>query len=294
MTATFCPRCGAQRVGDLRFCAQCGYDLAGVPQSAVSAPSPASTTSAAGTPVGPTAPAAARDGNSLILIVAGVLVIVGSFLPWISAHSGFGTISRSGIEGGGDGLFTLIAGVGIAAIGASRFFGFAEPSGAVRFFPPLIAGLIVIGLAVIDGIQLGERARSVASEFVIADIGEGLYVVGLGGVLSVLGALTGRPPKAAALVAGWWRVEESEFPGIVAGLPVHLMFESGGLAVRQRTGEPPILTLSRRDPTLVMRAVDNLEVLVTIQGGPTMILSRSTDAMSTSDLVRNWATAKGR
>lgn len=43
------------------------------------------------------------------LTVGGAVVAVGSLLPWISASSGFETVTRSGIEGG-DGLVSIALG----------------------------------------------------------------------------------------------------------------------------------------------------------------------------------------
>jgi integrase len=53
--------------------------------------------------------------------VGGALAVVGSFLPWITATAAFlGTITRSGLDGRGDGMVTLVGGL-VAVLPRQRF-----------------------------------------------------------------------------------------------------------------------------------------------------------------------------
>src|SRR5205823_1570587 len=74
------------------------------PRPATSAPQPATAL-------------AGREG--VVVVLLGALgLAVGSFLPWLTATAPFvGTISRSGLDGGGDGILTLIAGIVVGLLG---------------------------------------------------------------------------------------------------------------------------------------------------------------------------------
>src|SRR5450756_2190506 len=100
---SFCPHCGAQVVPGARFCASCGLDLAAAASGApVMAPQPG-----VAAPLPVARPAGGTNGPALGMIAGGIIVIVGSFLPWLTATAAFvGTINRNGIDGGGDGIFT--------------------------------------------------------------------------------------------------------------------------------------------------------------------------------------------
>jgi hypothetical protein len=55
----------------------------------------------------PPPPGLSRAGAEpwlLVAIGAAVLAVVAAFLPWITAATIFGDVSRSGVDGGGDGV----------------------------------------------------------------------------------------------------------------------------------------------------------------------------------------------
>ncbi len=67
--------------------------------------------------------------RAIIILVAGVLAVVGSFLPWITATAAFvGTISRNGIDGGGDWVITIVLGLVIALMGVAILASPSNPS----------------------------------------------------------------------------------------------------------------------------------------------------------------------
>jgi hypothetical protein len=125
--------------------------------------------------------------RAIAVLISGLLIIVGSFLPWISLSAAFvGTISRSGIEGGGDGIVTAVAG-GILITLAWRLY--TAPKEAR---PPSIVGCL-IGLALLAflfGLEYPDLSARVAKAqeggLAVASIGIGFYVMAAGAVLALL------------------------------------------------------------------------------------------------------------
>ena len=100
----------------------------------------------------------------IIVLIAGALAGLGALLPWIQVTSGFGTVSRSGIDGGGDGIIGL--GLGIAGVIAGLNL-MGKPGGWSWPF------LIGIGIAIVGALNLAnveERADSLSSEFATAGV----------------------------------------------------------------------------------------------------------------------------
>lgn len=279
---SFCPRCGSARVADMRFCAQCGLDLAGLPL--------ATPPTAISLPLASTPERSVRDSNSIVLLAGGALVVLGSFLPWISLNGAFGTISRSGLDGGGDGIITLVLGIGIVVIGATRLLGIAEPSGFVRFWPPLVAGLIAVGLAILDGINVSSKIQGITTQYVSGSTGAGLWVIGVGGVLSALAAMRSRAGSSThvrLISAGWWHIEESDLPTLVVGKSVHLDFDVAALVVSEVIGNP-ITELPFAGQAFRVTLVDSTEIAIGATAGGSAVLRRSTEAIAPEELVRMW------
>jgi hypothetical protein len=193
--AEFCPACRTERVGALRFCRSCGFDFDAAPapsfDSSTPVANPAPAMPAPSTPgLGTTASPKPIVWAGAIIIAGGALAILGSFLPWVTATAAFvGTIGRNGIDGGGDGMFTIIAGI-IAAL-----CGIALLARSGRAIVARVGALIcAAGLGYIFIIDLGnvnERISSIDTDFATASVGAGLYVVGLAAVLLVAGGLFG-------------------------------------------------------------------------------------------------------
>lgn len=116
--------------------------------------------------------------------IGGLIVVAGAFLPWITITAAFvGTITRNGIDGGGDGLIAVGLGAVIALIGLS---GATQNAGRVK--PGLIVfGLIAIGLAVLEGNNVQNKIATLDESLrTLAAIGLGLYTIGIGGALAAL------------------------------------------------------------------------------------------------------------
>ena len=109
----------------------------------------------------------------MLMMVGGALLAIGSFLAWGTA---FG-IGVSGMDAGGDGWFTLIGGLAVAAAGYAAFSGaFALPKWVG--WAGVVAGL---GIALINFFDI------MGTEGV--GIGIGMWVMIAGGALAIYGML---------------------------------------------------------------------------------------------------------
>jgi hypothetical protein len=75
MATSFCPQCGNQRQGSLRFCATCGFDFW---KAASESPLPPVATSATPAQTTMTSPSQGPGRRRLALIAAGVILLVGA------------------------------------------------------------------------------------------------------------------------------------------------------------------------------------------------------------------------
>jgi hypothetical protein len=145
-------------------------------------------------PESPAAPAlgATQSGRpvswpGLVLLGAGVLAVVGSFLPWITATAAFvGTLSRNGLDGGGDGLFTIVLGFVLGLLGIAMLAGSGR-TGAARV-GALLASLGLGYIAIVDIGSVNERIAEIDSS-VVASLGMGLYAIALAAAMGIVGAL---------------------------------------------------------------------------------------------------------
>jgi len=121
--------------------------------------------------------------GSILAIIGGALMAGGSFLPWLSARSGFGTLDITGIEG--DGIISLIAGVLVAIIALDRFD--RPMSRSAR----AVVILASIGAAAVVLVNFQEAQRRISNvnvdtDAIVASVGLGLWVVGLGVALALV------------------------------------------------------------------------------------------------------------
>jgi hypothetical protein len=133
-------------------------------------------------------PVPTRDGNAnagWLVLTGGVLVIVGVFLPWITASGPNGTFSTSGKDAS-EWAFLILG--GFATV---RGFSMARP-GIFRFQlgTPLIGGVILAVLAAMRWTDL-QNALDVARAHAgyTASIGIGFWAVIAGTVLVLLGGV---------------------------------------------------------------------------------------------------------
>jgi hypothetical protein len=113
------------------------------------------------------------------IVAGGALVAVGSILPWVTAVGGFGiSVSRSGIEGG-DGLLTIVLGIGIALLGLTM----ARGEYLSRATVTLIASIVALAVVALDYLDITKRITDASSDGVYGSVGVGLWIVGVGAVI---------------------------------------------------------------------------------------------------------------
>ena len=115
-----------------------------------------------------------------VLLAAGTAMFVGSFLPWAVLRTGFGTLSKNGVEGG-DGIATALAGVILGIIAAVILSG-RRPGRT--WIGVLVLSAMAMVVAAIDMADVSNRAASVDSEFASANIGSGLYLIAISALVA--------------------------------------------------------------------------------------------------------------
>lgn len=148
---------------------------------------------------------------AIAVVVGGILVAVGSLLPWATATTGFGSISIAGTDG--DGKITLVLGAVAALVG---FLSIETTSQGLRV-TAFIAGALAGLAGAMDYSSLDKRLNEASSDAIRASIGPGLYLVLVGAVAIGWGAVSLKPDAAAA----------GEPPGAPAGPPVEVAPGSG-------------------------------------------------------------------
>lgn len=124
------------------------------------------------------------DKGGWWLVAGGGLIALGSFLPWITVSTAFGTISRSGLDGG-DGAVTLVCGTAIGVIGGYIVSGRSLTRGTrIVLWIALVVAAVVWGL---DFVDIRDRVASVDSEFALGGVGSGMWVMAVGGVVALVG-----------------------------------------------------------------------------------------------------------
>jgi hypothetical protein len=134
------------------------------------------------------APVAAPAGVGAAVVVAGIgaaAIVLGSFLTWASVTAPLvGTISKAGTAG--DGVITLVLGLGVALlVGLGR----ASRRRAVWITAIVLAALAGL-IVVVDGVDAAHRFSTLDTTYVTASIGPGIYVVGLGALAAIAGAVS--------------------------------------------------------------------------------------------------------
>lgn len=143
---------------------------------------------------------AATAGVSAVALFAlggGLLITLGSLLPWATATAPFlGTINVSGVDG--DGKITLILGVLILLTGVARFARSSLPG--LLQVSPAVLGLIVGIVAGIDLVNVSSRISDLKAEaqgLATASVGVGLWVTLLGAILAVYAGVAARRESPA-------------------------------------------------------------------------------------------------
>lgn len=141
-----------------------------------------------------------QDGTKAVSITGaamsaggGVLVTLGSFMPWATITAPLiGTVTRSGMDGNSDGHYTIWFGLLILGLGAARF---ARDHLALRI-PIVVLAVLAFLFGAIDLAAVNEKMSGLSNAYAWASTGPGLYVIVLGGVVAAVGAFV-RRGKAA-------------------------------------------------------------------------------------------------
>jgi len=124
---------------------------------------------------------------AVFTVIAGSIIAVGSFTPWITYTNLYWAVSRSGLDMGPDGVVVLMTGLAVLGIGVARLV--ASPHPVIQRLP-ILAGGLMIWLAVLDF-----RAGNTAINFnqypnqILIYLGAGLYMVMVGAIVAIFGAL---------------------------------------------------------------------------------------------------------
>jgi hypothetical protein len=114
-------------------------------------------------------------------VLGGLLIVVGSFLPWLTLDSAFSipTITYNGIERG-DGIITLLLGVITILIGVSQVTTTRLPGMALR---SSIATAVIAGMvAIYDYLDEPRHETEVA-----VSARSGIWILILGAILAIVG-----------------------------------------------------------------------------------------------------------
>lgn len=118
---------------------------------------------------------------AILTIVAGGLMAVGSFLPWISARTGLGTVNALGTDG--DGVVTLVIGI-VVALTALVYLDRSVPQGIrVSLILGGLIGLYVVGA---DYGTAADRVKA-STDLIVVSIGAGIYITAIGSVATIIG-----------------------------------------------------------------------------------------------------------
>jgi len=141
-------------------------------------------------PIAPQGPSEAavltRRRAGMAVTLGGVLVVIGVFLPWVTATGPGGSVSVNGIKVGTFG--TLILGGFAIARGMSMI----RPSAfGMNLGTPLIGGALLAGLMVLrwGDIQNAIKEAEAVSPLIHASIGIGVWSVIAGTALILIGGL---------------------------------------------------------------------------------------------------------
>ena len=122
------------------------------------------------------------------VVVGGLLVAAGSLLPWATVSTLLGSVSISGIDAGGDGVFTLVIGTVVAGVG-----GLIATEGWTLNRGVRLVLWVAVGMAgavwVVEFIDTWDRVSLFDDTFILGSIGLGLWTVATGLVVVTIGLL---------------------------------------------------------------------------------------------------------
>lgn len=177
-----CPTCDHEVSSQAPSCPSCGHPFAA-----------------------PAEPERRVAGSGWVILAGGLLLAIGSFLPWATATLLTGTLNRNGMQLGQNlsfsagGLVVLLLGIVTCVIGLSVVLRFQMPSWLQRssIATGLVAAFVVI--LTIPGIKdVVDNVNENAGSYGSASLGFGLWVAILGGMLAVAGGVSASMARRAS------------------------------------------------------------------------------------------------
>jgi hypothetical protein len=195
MSADYCPQCGAQRIASFRFCRQCGLDfddphLASSSVTASSRPTGAFAADQPGSPADRTTVPVEVNVPALFVALGGLMGLIGSFLPWVTATIPFaGSIARSGIEGG-DGWVSVVLGAALSIVGGALAAGRSASGVAKSSLTVFALGALLAGFGAFELLNVQSRIEEIDVEYrSLAAVGIGIWMIIVGGGMAAVASL---------------------------------------------------------------------------------------------------------
>jgi hypothetical protein len=144
-------------------------------------------------------------GSGWVILVGGILLTVGSFLPWFTATVFAGTFNRNGMQMGEnlgfsiEGLIVLMLGIVTCVIGLGLLLRFQVPAWLQGSSIITGAGAVFVVIVSIPGINdVVSSVNQDGGDYGTASLGFGLWVAILGGLLAMGGGISAWLARRAA------------------------------------------------------------------------------------------------
>lgn len=121
---------------------------------------------------------------AFVVIGSAALMLLGSLLPWVTAATGFGSVSKAGTEG--DGVITLGAAL-VGVVAGIAMLSNRSPGPRVM---AVVVAVLVLVLVVYEFSDIQRLAGDVDSDFVKVSPGIGLWLVGIAALGTLVGGAT--------------------------------------------------------------------------------------------------------
>ena len=130
-----------------------------------------------------------------IAVIGGALMILGSFLPWVTLSDFAESISFTGVQEGLTGPVTIVLGL-VAALAALAA---RESPGANGSIPAAICGIFGAGAAIGQFIEISTAAMAFTLQGIQVSPGIGLILVLIGGIVAAVGGYRHNEGEAPVL-----------------------------------------------------------------------------------------------
>jgi hypothetical protein len=138
--------------------------------------------------------------NAILATLSAAGLIIGSLMPWATVTAlGFINVSVSGMQGGGDGYFTIGAGLVLLLCGLRLFsHRFSRGASNTAFFVALLAAALT-AYELTNVARVASNTSSQSGALASVSSGPGLYLALIGSILGVA-SIFFRPTLTTAVV----------------------------------------------------------------------------------------------